>query len=284
MLLSSHRVRSRDRLSTNQGPVLGVCFLGILITLLFIEFTLLLGGGVLVLLVLRDEVVHVALSLGEFHLIHTLTSVPVEEGLSTEHSCELLADSLEQLLDGGAVSDEGGGHLESSGRNVTDGGLDVVGDPFNEVAAVLVLHVQHLLINLLHGHSSSEHSGNGQVSSVSGIAGSHHVLGIEHLLSQLRDGQGPVLLGSSAGQRGESRHEEVKSGEWHHVDGEFPEIGVQLSRESEAGGYSRHGSRDEMVQVTVGGGGQLEGPEADVVEGLVVNGEGFVGVLNELMD
>ena len=33
-------------------------------------------------------------------------------------------------------------------RDVTDGSLDVVGDPFNEVAAVLVLDVQHLLINL----------------------------------------------------------------------------------------------------------------------------------------
>ena len=158
----------------------------------------------------------------------------MEESLSPEHSSELLADSLEQLLDGGAVSDEGGGHLESSGRNVTDGGLDVVGDPFDEVAAVLVLHVQHLLINLLHGHSSSEHSGNGQVSAVSGIAGSHHVLGIEHLGGQLRDGQGPVLLGSSAGQRGESRHEEVKSGEGNHVDRQLPEVSIQLSWESEA--------------------------------------------------
>ena len=32
--------------------------------------------------------------------------------------------------------------------NVADGGLDVVGDPFDEVAAVLVLDVQHLLVNL----------------------------------------------------------------------------------------------------------------------------------------
>jgi len=260
-------------------------FLGLFITLLlFVEFTFLFGGGILVLLVLRYEIVHVALGLSELHLVHTLTSVPMEESLSPEHSSKLLADSLEQLLDGGAVSDEGGGHLESSGRNVTDGGLHVVRDPFDEVAAVLVLYVQHLLINLLHGHSSSEHGGNGQVSAVSGITGSHHVLGVEHLLGQLRDGQSPVLLGSSAGQRGESRHEEMKSREGHHVDGEFPEIGVQLSGESETGGDTRHGGGDEMVQVTVCGGGQLEGPEADVVEGLVINGEGLIGVLDELMD
>ena len=74
----------------------------------------------------------------------------MQESLTTEHSSELLGDALEQLLDGGAVSDEGGGHLETTWWDVTDGGLDVVGDPFNEVAAVLVLDIQHLLINLLH--------------------------------------------------------------------------------------------------------------------------------------
>ena len=182
-------------------------------------------------MVLRDEVVHVALSLGELHLIHTLTSVPMEESLSSEHSSELLADPLEELLDGGAVSDEGGRHLESSGRNVTDGGLDVVGDPFDEVAAVLVLYVQHLLIDLLHGHAASEHSSHGQVSAVSGIAGSHHVLGIEHLGGELGDSESSVLLGTSAGERSESGDEEVETREGNHVDSEFPEISVQLSGE-----------------------------------------------------
>ena len=93
-----------------------------------------------------------------------LTSVPVEESLSSEHSGELLGHSLEELLDGGGVTDEGGGHLESSWGDVTDGGLDVVGDPLNEVRGVLVLGVEHLLIDLLHGHSSSEHGGDGEVS------------------------------------------------------------------------------------------------------------------------
>ena len=37
-----------------------------------------------------------------------------------------------------------------------------------------------------------------------------------------------------------------------------------------------------MVEVTVGGGGQLEGPEADVVESLVVDDESLISVLNQL--
>ena len=51
----------------------------------------------------------------------------MQESLASEHSSELLGDSLEEFLDGGGVADEGGGHLETSGRDVADSGLDVVG-------------------------------------------------------------------------------------------------------------------------------------------------------------
>jgi hypothetical protein len=43
----------------------------------------------------------------EFHFVHSLSGVPMKEGLSLEHSSELLVDSLEQFLDGSAVSDKG---------------------------------------------------------------------------------------------------------------------------------------------------------------------------------
>merc|ERR1719421_1628974 len=132
----------------------------------------------------------------------------MEEGLSSENGGELLTHSLEHLLDGGGVTKEGNGHLESLGGDVADSGLDVVGDPFNEVRGVLVLDVEHLLVNLLGGHSSSEEGGGGEVSSVSGVGGAHHVLGVEHLLGELGDGKGSVLLGASGGQGSESSHEE----------------------------------------------------------------------------
>ena len=95
-----------------------------------------------------------------------LTSVPVEESLPPEHGSELLGYPLEQLLDGGGVSNEGGGHLQASWRNVTNSSLDVVWDPFHEVGRVLVLDVEHLLIHFLHGHTATENSGNGQVTKV----------------------------------------------------------------------------------------------------------------------
>merc|ERR1719443_543781 len=123
-----------------------------------------LRGGLLVLLVLGHEVVHVGLGLSELHLVHALAGVPMEESLPPEHSSELLRDPLEQLLDGGGVTDEGGGHLETSGGNVTHGGLDIVGDPLDEVGGVLVLDVEHLLVHLLHGHAATENGSNCEIS------------------------------------------------------------------------------------------------------------------------
>ena len=72
----------------------------------------------------------------------------MEEGLAAEHGGELLGDALEQLLDGGAVPDERGGHLETARGDVADRCLHVVRDPLDEVRAILVLHVQHLLVHL----------------------------------------------------------------------------------------------------------------------------------------
>ena len=82
------------------------------------------------------------------------TCVPVKESLAPEHGCELLADALEHLLDGGGVAHKGGGHLEALGGNVTDGGLHIVGDPLHKVGGVLVLDIKHLLVHL-HARNNS---------------------------------------------------------------------------------------------------------------------------------
>ena len=39
-----------------------------------------------------------------------------------------------------------------------------------------------------------------------------------------------------------------------------------------------------MIEIAVGGGGELEGTEADIVKSLVIDAVRLVGVLDELMD
>ena len=229
------------------------------------DFTVVINSGVLVLLVFRDKIVHVGFGFSEFHFVHTFTGVPVEEGLAAEHGGELFGDALEHFLDAGVVTDEGDGHLETLGGNVTNGGLDVIGDPFNEVRGVLILDVEHLFVNFLGGHATTEESGGGEVTAVAGIGSAHHVLGVEHLLSEFGNGESAVLLRTTRGERSEAHHEEVETGEGNKVDGELAEIGVELTGEAEAAGDTRHDDGDEMVQVTEGGSGELKCTKANII-------------------
>ena len=45
------------------------------------------------------------------------------------------------------------------------------------------------------------------------VRSSHHVLGIEHLLSELRNSDSPILLAAASSEGSETGHEEVKTGE-----------------------------------------------------------------------
>ena len=116
------------------------------------------------------------------------------------------------------------------------------------------LHVGHLIIHLLHGDAAAEDAGHGEVAAVLGVAGRHHVPGIEHLCGQLGHGEGAEGGAAAGGQRGEAGHEEVEAGEGNHVDRQLAQVSVELAGEPEAGGHTGHGQGDQVVEVTVGRG------------------------------
>jgi hypothetical protein len=142
----------------------------------------------------------------------------MQKSLAPEHSSELITDTLEELLDGGRVTDKGSGHLEASRWDRTESSLDVIRDPLNEVRRVSILVIARLVLDLLRGDLTAEVSGAGQVTAITEVGGSHHVLGVEHLLRELGNCDGAEGVGATAGQRGETDREEVKIREGNHVD------------------------------------------------------------------
>ena len=114
-------------------------------------------------------------------LVH-LARVPVQEGLAAEHARELLRHALEHLLDRRRIADEAHGHLQPLRGDIADTALHVVRDPLDEVRAVLVLHVQHLFVNLLRRHAATEETSCRQVAAMARVGRAHHILRLRFAL------------------------------------------------------------------------------------------------------
>merc|ERR1712187_312301 len=256
----------------------------IVLTFLLVELAFFLCGSVLVLLVLRHKVIHVALGFCEFHFRHPLACVPVKECLAPEHRGEVLCDTLEHFLNSGGIPSERDGHLQPLRWNVADACFNIVRNPFDEVGAVLILYIQHLLVHSLSRHTTTEERRSGQITTMTGIGCAHHILCVEHLLCELRNRERTVLLRSTRCERREACHEEVKTRERNEIDRNFTEVAIQLPWEAQASRHAAHGCTDKVIQITVCRSGQFQGTKADVIQGLVVKEEALVSILDQLME
>lgn len=61
-----------------------------------------------------------------------------------------------------------------------------------------------------------------------------------------------------------------------HVDGKFPEVRVELTREAQTCCDARHDNRDEVIKITVGGCGEFQSVEVDVIKCFVIDAERLI--------
>merc|ERR1719150_1592883 len=99
-LRSTNRSRAASSLQVCSDVVIAFIFFGIF----FID-------GILFILIFRNKISNVLIGFLEFHLVHTLSLVPMQESLSPVHSSELSGQSLEDSLQGRGVRNKGGRHL-----------------------------------------------------------------------------------------------------------------------------------------------------------------------------
>lgn len=69
-----------------------------------------------------------------------------------------------------------------------------------------------------------------------------------------------------------------------HVDSQLPEVGVELTRETQASCGAGHDDRNEVVQVAICRCRKPECPEANIIKGFVINAECLVRVFHKLMN
>mmetsp|Transcript_6673 Transcript_6673/g.12207 ORF Transcript_6673/g.12207 Transcript_6673/m.12207 type:complete len:269 (+) Transcript_6673:1010-1816(+) len=75
----------------------------------------------------------------------------------------------------------------------------------------------------------------------------------------------------------------MQTREWDKIDSELAQVRVQLTWETQAASDTGHSGGHKMVEVTVSWVSELQGTEADIVQGLVIDDHDLIGVLNELM-
>jgi len=251
--------------------------------------TLTLGGLNTDLLVVLLEGGKILTGLGEFTLLHTLTDVPVDEGSLGVHEIELVIDSGEDLSDGSGVGDHADGShdlgevttWDDGGRLVVDTALEASGAPVDELDGSLGLDGGNGSVDILGDDVTSVHEAASHVLSVSGVALGHHGGGLEGGVGDLSNGELLVVGLLSGDDWGVGAQHEVDSGVGDQVGLELGDIDVEGTIETEGGGQGGDNLSDESVKVGVGGSLDVEVAAADVVDGLVVEHDGDVGVLKE---
>lgn len=225
--------------------------------------------------------------LRELSLFHTLSDVPVDESTLGVHQVELVVKTGPGLSDGGSVAQHAHGTLDlgevttwhNGGWLVVDSDLESGGTPVDELDGPLGLDGGDGSVDVLGDNVSSVQHAAGHVLAVTWVT-FHHLVGwLEASVGDLGNGELLVVGLLSGDDGGVCGQREVDTWVGHQVGLELSQIDVQGTVESEGGSDGGNDLGNQTVQVGVGGSLDVQVTAADVIDSLVVNHEGAVGVL-----
>jgi hypothetical protein len=228
-------------------------------------------------------------SLREFSFFHTFSDVPVDESTLCVHKIELVVDTGKSLSNGGRVGDHADSTLYLSqvttwndGRRlVVNTALETGRRPVDELNGSLGLDGSNRSVDILGDDISSVHQTASHVLSVAGVALGHHGSGLENGVGDLGNRQLLVVCLLSRDDRSVRRKHEMDTGVRYQVGLELSDIDVQSTIESQGGGQRRDDLGDQSVQVGVGRSLNVQRSTADIVDGLVIKGNGYISVLQQ---
>merc|ERR1719384_210781 len=213
----------------------------------------------------------------------------MDEGTLGVHKIELVVNAGEDFGNGGGVGDHAdGAHdlgevtiWDNSGWLVVDTALEASWAPVDELDGSLGLDGGDSGVDILGDDIPSVHEAAGHVFAVTGIALGHHGGGLEGAVGDLSDGELLVVSLLGGDDWGVGGEHEMDTRVGHQVSLELSDIDVEGTIESEGGSQGGDDLRDQSVEVGVGGSLNVKVSTADIVDGLVVEHDGDIGVLEE---
>merc|ERR1719262_587848 len=256
---------------------------------LFLLLAFAIGGLGADLLVVLLEGGKVLTGLGELTFLHTLTDVPVDERTLGVHKVELVVDTGQSLGHSSGVGNHGTGAHDlgkvaaghDSGWLVVDATLEAGGTPVDELDGALRLDGGDSGVHVLGDDITTVHQADSHVFTVTGVTLGEHGGGLEHRVGDLAHGQLLVVRLLSRDDRRVRRKHEVDTRVGHQVGLELGDVHVQGAIETQGGSQRGRDLRDDAVQVGVGRALNVEAAAAHIIDGLVVQAEGHISVLQQ---
>merc|ERR1719353_43344 len=245
-----------------------------------------LGADLLVVLLEGGKILT---GLGELTFLHTLTDVPVHEGTLGVHEVEFVVNAGQSLGHSGRVGNHcAGAHdlgeiatRHHSGWLVVDAALETSRTPVDKLDGALGLDGSDSGVHVLGDDITTVHQAHSHVFAVTGITLGEHRSGFEHRVGDLTHRQLLVVRLLSRNDRGVRRKHEVDTGVRHQVGLELRDVHVESAIETQRGRQGRRDLCDDAVQVGVRRALDVKATAAHVVDGLVVQAEGHVSVLQQ---